>query len=333
MLDRPIQVGPQYPLMYLSSNYEPDSAFVLKPGDVFIQMSGVMINSYAYSPNSDKKGNKEGSADTFDDEASGYSVYLDAEIDRRLIKTYLGLMDGVELQVTYREVRFGGGKLDKQIDGFHNYFGLGSQGREDADRDQLEIYVYDNEKKEIIWKLTEMTSEFHQESLTLGVKFRVWDDNSDALSLSLSTNFGDAYIESELNEIDGGKENTSFNDYTAALNYSSKSDGLSFYMAAAISYVKESLFENSPEYIYYYFLGANWHLNQNWDSLLQVLNYSSPFPEDGASKISDDIREITMALRWFMGKQGSFELGFVENQTQGPQNIDISFFSSLMVSF
>lgn len=326
-------MGPQYPLVYLSTPYEPDSAFVLKPDEVFIQVSGITLNSYVYTSNSEKNGNADGASDQFQNRDSGYSVYLDAEINRRFFKTYMGISPGIELQFTYRDIRFGGGNLDQDIDKFHNFFGLGSQGRENTARDQLEIYVLDNENNKMVWQLTESSAKFHQESLTLGLKLELIAGQYDALSLSLSSNFGDSYIESGINEIGQKEGATSFNDYTAALNYSSKFDGVSIYAAAAMSNVKDSLLEKSPKNIYYYFLGGNWHLYEELDLLLQILNYSSPFPEKENSTLADDIREVSMALRWIMGRYAAFELGFVENQTQGAQNIDITFFSSLMVSF
>ena len=46
-----------------------------------------------------------------------------------------------------------------------------------------------------------------------------------------------------------------------------------------------------------------------------------------------DAREITLGLRWYLGDQFAWEMGFTENQSQGPQNIDILFFSSLSSHF
>lgn len=333
LMDRPISMGPQYPLMHLSTVYEPDSAFLLKPGEVYFQTAGMVMNTYVYSSNSNKNDNPDGSADRFDERKSGYSAYMDAEVDRRFFKTYIGLMEGVEFQLTYRDIRFGGGNLDQDIDKFHNFLGIGSQGRENTDRDQLEIYIYDNKTDKIIWQLTEGRNTFHQESMTLGLKFGLWENSDNAFSLTFSSNFGDSYIENEINEIEKKHSSTSFNDYNVALNYSSKFEEVSFYLAASMSHVKESLLEESPDQIYYYFLGSNFHLDENWDFLMQILNYTSPYPKDDKSNIDDDIREISMALRWIMGANGAFETGFVENQTQGPQNIDITLFWTLMVAF
>jgi hypothetical protein len=326
-------LGPQYPLLFLSTTFEPDTAFLLSQGDFFFASSYTLLNTYVYSSNSAKADDPSAAASEFrTTDSKGYSVYVDGEMDRRFFKVYYGFSDSVEIQFTYQDFRFFSGGLDGSIENFHETFNIGNQGRENTARDLLEIYIYDNETGKNVFVVTKGSAQFIQQSMTLGLKVALKETASEAISFSLSSNFGDYYIERELNEATSDTESPShrnFNDYNFTLRYSSLFDSWSLHSAFSVSFVKDSLLEKSPDSIYYFFLGGNWHVGQNWDFILQALEYSSPFPKD-QSTISEDIREISMGLRWFITKNTVFEIGLTENQSQGPQNIDIAFFSNLM---
>lgn len=334
MLDKPFMIGPQYPLMFLSTTFEPDTAFTLNSGDTFFATSYSLLNSFVYSSNSKKADDASQPASEFyKTQSTGYSVYFDGEMDHRFFKFYYGLSDSLELQFSYQDFRFSPGSLDDSIESFHETLGIDNQGRHRTEQDLLEIYIYDNEIEENVFVLSEGMSAFKQQSMTLGLKFLVRKTEQEAISFSLSSNFGDYYIEQELNDATSDAEDREFrqfNDSNISLRYSSLFSTWSLHAAVSISYVRESLLKKSPNAIYYFFLGANWHISENWDYILQALEYTSPFPKD-KSTIGEDIREMTTGLRWFVTENSAWELGFTENQTQGPQNIDIVFFTNLML--
>lgn len=333
VLDKPLMFGPQYPLLFMSTTFEPDTAFLLEEGDFFFASSYTVLNSYVYSLNSDKNANPEGVASEFDDiDSDGYSVYFDGELDRRFFKLYWGYSDNIELQFTYRDFRFFKGDLDATIENFHKNLDIGNQGRENTDRNQLEIYIHDNEKKENVFVITEESSKFIQESMTLGFKLLIKETDTEAIALTASSNYADYYIERGINESTSDvelPEHRNFNDFNLSLRYSSLFENWSLHAAFSVSFVRDSLLEKSPDEIYYFFLGGNFFLSPNWSFILQTLEYSSPFPKD-KSTIAADVREITAGLRWFLTENLAFEFGMTENQSQGPQNIDIAFFSNLM---
>ncbi len=334
MLDKPMMVGPQYPLLFMSTMFEPDTAFSIKSGDFFFSTSYTLSNSYAYSENSKKAADRNANASEFDEtDSKGYSIYFDGEMDYRYFKAYYGLSDRLELQFSYRDFRYFGGSIDDTIDNFHDSFNISAKERDQTDQNILEIYIYDNEINENVFIVTESSSAFLQQSMTLGFKMSVTETSSEAISFSFSSNFGDYYIEQEMNEATSDTENkefNNFNDFNFALYYSSIFDGWSLHGAFSVSFVDNSLLRKSPNAIYYFFLGSNWHLSDDWVVILQALEYTSPFPKD-QSTISEDIREITAGLRWHITDNSVIEVGFTENQTQGPQNIDITFFSNLML--
>lgn len=332
-MDRPLLVGPQYPLAFMSTTYEPDSAFLLKDSELFSQVLYSNLNTYVLSSNSKRDGNSSGAVDEFyPTDSGGYSVYFDGEIDRRYVRLYYGFSEGIELQYTYREVRFISGNMDSTVEAFHNFMGIGNQGREHTPQDDLDVYIQDNDTGEIVMKITDEETKYRMESITLGIKFRLRELKNEAISFTISSNMNDHYIERGLNEIasERDKEHKNFNDFCYSLNYTSLFPKWSFHAGISIAHVGKSLLDKSPEEVYYFFLGANYHWTQNWDLLIQALNYSSPFPDDDVSTIGADVNEVAAGIRWFWGDEFSWEFGFVENQSQGPQNIDITFFSSVM---
>ncbi len=327
-------LGPQYPLLFLSTTFEPDTAFMLDEGKWFVSSSYTLLNTYVFSTNSAKAKDSSASASTFKSiDSDGYSVYMDGELDRRFLKLHYGFSEDIEFQFTYRDFRFFPGTLDSSIESFHETLNIDNQGRDNTDQDLLEIYIHDNETGENVFIITESSSSFIQESMTLGMKVSMRETATEAISFSLSTNFADYHIERDINEATSDSdlaEHKNFNDYNLTLRYSSLFDSYSIHAAFSLSFVEESLLAKSPEIIYYFFLGGNWHFSENWDYILQVLEYSSPFPKD-KSTIHEDIREISTGLRWYFFDNAVMEIGLTENQSQGPQNIDIAFFSNLMI--
>ncbi|MBU3915058.1 DUF3187 family protein, partial [bacterium] len=225
VLDRPLAIGPQYPLVFMSTVFEPNTAFLLKAGEMSFQASYTRLNSFVYSSNSDKADNPSGSADVFHDiDATGYSVYLDGEMDRRLFNFNYGYSDNIELQFSYRDFLLYPGSLDSTIENFHKSFGFGNQGRENAGVNELGIYIHDNQTNENVFVIEERMEEFKQESITLGVRFLVKETKNEAISISFSSNFGDYFTEREVNESTADIDQPAhrdFNDYNVALRYSS----------------------------------------------------------------------------------------------------------------
>jgi hypothetical protein len=332
LLQRPIMQGPQYPLIYMATLFEPDSAFLLPPGEVFVQTSYALLNAWGYSENAyrDDTGVHFRHQDN-----NGYSVYFDSELDRRFVRLYYGIGKNLELQLTYREIRFLSGSLDGVVENFHRSFQIGNAGRERTGQNLQEIYIHDNRSGQNVFALTHTNDGFHPESITLGLKFLIRETADEALSFSLSSNAADHHIEREINEVDSPErpKHRHFNDWNGAFRYTSLFPRLALHVGFSISFVENSLLEKSPQEIYFYFLGTQWRLSENIDGLFQILEYTSPFPADDVSALHEDVIELTAALRWHIGQQFAFELGMVENQSQGPQNIDIGFFSNLMFHF
>ena len=330
-------MGPQYPLIYMSTTFEPDSAFLLKKGEFYSQLSYILLNTYVFSNNSDKYNNPGGDSTIFNNinDTTGYSIYFDGEINRRFSRIHYGYSENLEIHLTYRELRFINGNLDTTIESFHKMLGIGNQSRGNTDINLLEVYVYNNKTGEVVFKVTNESKKFHQESITFGFKYGLKETKDEALSFTISTNFNDQYIESGINEIasTSATDHKNFNDYSFSLHYSSIFPDWTLYAAFSKASLGNSLFVEAPNELYYFFLGANWHLNENWDWLVQALEYSSPYPEDNVSFINADILEVFSAFRWLVNESFTMEMGLIENQSQGPQNIDIAFFSTFMLSF
>ncbi len=326
-------IGPQYPLIFMSTAFEPDSAFLLPEGEIFFQTSYSITNTWGYSENATRDAN--GISFTESD-SEGYSLYFDGEIERRFAKFHYGFSESIEFQYVYREIRLKPGSLDSAVENFHDFINIGNAGRERTERDLLEIYIYDNKNNQIVTKVTQGSHDFHQESMQLGLKFLIKETANEAISISLTSNFSDYYIERGINEATSdaqSKKHEEFNDFIATIRYTSIFPLWTLHVGSSVAFVNNTLLDNSPEELYYFFAGSNWHLSENWDFLVQILEYSSPFPKDNISSISEDIREISTGIRLLIGSQFALETGFVENQSQGPQNIDIMFFFNAMFNF
>lgn len=325
--------GPQYPLIFDSTTFDPDTAFLLPEGEFFFHTAYSLTNTWGKSGNARRD---ENGVTFSESDSDGYSIYFDGEIERRFIRLYYGLNKSFELQYVYRDIRLSTGRLDSSVEAFHKLINIGAGGRDKTDRNQLEIYIYDNETNRVIAKITEPTDGFRQESMRLGIKYLIRETANEAISLSITSNFSDYNIEKGINEAADDNNSGShqeFNDHNLTLRYSSIFPSWTLHVAFSIAFVHNTLLEHSPDELYYFFVGSNWHLSDNWDLLFQILEYSSPFPKDNTSSLNEDVRELTLGLRWFIGKAFALETGFIENQSQGPQNIDIMFFSGTVFHF
>ena len=334
-LDRPLMIGPQYPMMYFTTFFVPDSAFTLSEGDFFFQVTYLENNAFSYTSDALKYSNPDAPPGEFTGNSNeGYSVYLDAEISRRILRTQVGISDGLELQFVFRDFKIGSGSWDSKIESFHESFQLGNQNREFAELDELHIYIRNNETGENEYVITKNMKEYRKESITLAFNMSVSTSEDDALSLTIASNYGD-YLLKELNEVkkEGESDHKNFDDYVLALNYSSIFENWSLHAAVSRAFIKNSFLENTAKHIDYSFLGINWHIVQDWDIMIQGLRYSSIYPSDSASNIDFTIGEFTLGARAFITDETAFEIGFVENITQGAQNTDIAFFSSLLMTF
>ncbi len=163
-LERPLLIGPQYPLVFMSTTFEPDTAFLLKEGSFFFQTSYTLLNTWGYSTNVE---NTSSGVTFIPTDSDGYSVYFDSELDRRFIKLQYGYSDSLELLLVYREIRSLAGTLDSSIENFHSFIHIGNMGRERAEINQFEIYIYDNESDRVVLSLNKTSPSFIQESMTI----------------------------------------------------------------------------------------------------------------------------------------------------------------------
>ncbi|MGK0290134.1 MAG: hypothetical protein ACI86H_001589, partial [bacterium] len=341
-------VGAQYPLQMMRTRFEPDSGFTLKKGQIYSSFSISHSNSFEFSRNADKARDENGSSSTFntlvtgvigesDDKYynSGYSIYIDAELLERKAHIRYGLTDHLEIQLTYRDILFSSGTLDGTIEQFHDNFALDNVERNNAKQDQFEIYVWDNETKEYVFKYTVPKSSYQSYAATVGFKYAFFKGDKSAMSLGVNANFNDSYMDLSLNELDSTSDHSSenrthsnFDDYNISLNYSIKFNAMSFHAAYAVTYMQNAIFKDSPKKITYAFAGVNFHLSESFDFVLQGLIYSSIFPKSSDTEAGNDIQEITLGTRFYLSNWAVLEFGLVENNTQGPQNIDIAYFMS-----
>lgn len=330
-MDKPLLVGPQYPLIFSRTRFEPDSGSTLKAGETLFSLRYLHSNSYEFSENSAKDSDPKADANSFlNTTKSGYSVYLDAEVFKRMLSFNFGLTDSIEFQSTYREISFSGGNLDETIESFHDTFGLGNRERVRTKRNQFEIYVYDNENNIMVYQFTNPRSGYQTESLSLGLKFMLQEAENENLSFKVTSNFFDRYLERETNEIEGGTKDSDVNDYNVSLNYSSYYQDFTVFAAYSRTHMDTPIFKRSPNQFQYIFMGINYHSSEDWDLLMQALVYTSVFPDDSDSTLGQDLVEITSGIRFFFTEGSALEFGLVENLTQGPHNIDVAFFANLV---
>ena len=330
----PMMVGPQYPIMFLSTVFVPDTAFVLDENDFYVASTYSVVNSYVLSRNSGIKKEQSSDPSYFSDlDNNGYSVYMDVEMERRLFRFYYGISSNLQLQFTYRDFGYVSGTLDESIENFHTSLQIDNQNRDLVDRNKLALYIHDNETKENIYIVTEESPGFMKESATIGFKYRLFGSDSSAFSFGFSSNYGDYYVERGVNEstsMDEFEEHSDFNDQNYSFLYTSKYDGFTLHAAYSSTIIKTSLLPKSPKRINYMFLGINGALSDKWYYVLQGLRYTSPFPKVETSTIGEDVLEIAGSFRWLFRDNILLEIGFVENQTQGAQNVDIALLTNLM---
>jgi len=300
-------------------------------------MMYLVSNSFEFSQNSEKVYDDHASASEFREiESDGYSVYIDGEIQERTISVALGLFDYLEIQLSYRDIRFAGGTWDTVVEDFHSAIGHGEAGRDRTGRNQFEVYVYDNETNEIVWQMTDPKSSSNLLAYNLGLKLRLTETEDEALSIKLNSNFSDRYIEQDLNEIDTTADKPSFknfNDFNVSIYYTSKFSWVTLHTALSYTFMTEKVLDKSPKRFMHYFIGGNFHFFDFMDIIVQNLFYSSIYPKNEFSNIGENPNEITFGFRFFPGETGQFDIGMVENYTQGPHNIDVAFFANIGFGF
>lgn len=335
-LDMPLIIGPQYPLSFMRTLYEPDTAFILGAGDSRLFLGYTQTNFNEFSPNSDKDDDPNAPASGFSRlDEGGYSVYVDGELSRRTVKWHWGIFDFMEFQYTYRDIRFERGVLDPLIYNFHEWINNSNRKREATGRHNFAIYVFDNDTGENIFQLDDPPSKYRKEALTVGLKFLIRSTKKEALSLKITSNYSDEYIERNLNQLhyEYKTKFRHFNDYNISLNYSARSKWVSFHAAYATTFMAEPVFPKSPKYLHFYFIGLNIHIANWFDLIIQDLQYTSIFPPTEGTGMLGDVNEPTAGFRWFLSNGSAVEFGFVENYSQGPQNMDVAGYVSFAYEF
>jgi len=335
-VDRPLHIGPQFPFEYLRTVFEPDAAWTLNSGKFLASISTTHMNTFVFSNNSNKSNNPGGDPSIFTGKGEGYSFYIDGEAFWRNYRLNIGLTGSLELQLTVRTIQFSSGNLDDTIENFHEAFRLGNQGRENTQQDQLEVYIWDNKQQKLVFQFTSPGNSYQTQSSTIGFKYSLISDEDQAVSLRVSSNFQQAVFQ----DLEAGSGSTTIselnetaNSYNLSLNFSRKFAWLSLHLAVAETLMDSPVFERGKKEQFYYFLGLNFCVSDWFDLTLQGLIYTSTLPDDENSNIGENIHEVTMGVRFRFSEEAALEFAFIENQSQGPHNIDIALYSSLMMIF
>jgi hypothetical protein len=335
-MHRPVSLGSQYLFTYSRTRFEPDTAYSLKSGEWFVSLAYVQTNSFAYSTNNDKQLNgASGDPAVFISDLSRiYSVYIDTETTERTLKLNYGLSDSLEFQLAFRDLALVPGSLDLTIEDVHRKLNIGNQGRENAETSVLDIYVWDNQEDKYVFFREETSEQFNRLGVSIGFKYTLRETENEALAFKFITSFNDEYAENGMNDATSDSEyvHKNFDDSNISINYTSKFDYLTLHAAYGVTNMDKPIFEKGPTQVKSYFAGAAFHLSENLDIIFQDLYYTSIFPKD-SSHLGDSINELTFAARSFIGDWVYLEFGMIENQTQGPANIDVSLFASLAGQF
>ncbi|MCP4757301.1 MAG: DUF3187 family protein [Proteobacteria bacterium] len=330
----PLTVGPQFPLHLMYTQFEPDSAWFGDYRYTQLSVSFFQTSVFAYNKNSKLflgEREKENSSQFkycdykpgvpleyyWNCKSEGYSFFMDGEISQRIFRTQVKLSDFLEIQYSYRDFRFNTGNMDGFIEKFHHTFDFSHPGREWTRSNVFEIYVWDNERNQALYQITDTSTEYKRLSETLALKIGLWSwRNTAALALKLSSNFNDNYLVESIDEIedDSDKKDYDFDDFNVSLLVSMKKTDWAFHVAISSTLISDPYFPKTPGQLYYYFLGANWSFSKNFSLIIQDLQYSSIFPYDPQEPIlDDDLNEVTMGIRYTFLDSMTLETGFVED--------------------
>lgn len=325
-------VGAQYPLYNLFAPFTPESAFLLPSGSFTLDIIQNKSNSFEFSQNSEKNYDKTAQPNEFRDDAEGgYSVFLDIESRRTTYRIAIGLADFLEFQFTRSTASLSNTiEMDTFVENFHKNLGLGNYEREQANRGEFHFYIYDNDNNRLILEMSD-PEPFHHILDTYAVKFSLLQGKNHALSAKITSSRQRIKSEHTADEY----ESESFQEKNYSLYYSLIFQPLSIHAAASYTVMPTALFPDSPNELYHYFLGVNAHLSESWDFLIQLLQYRSLYParNEGTTNMADDVLEFTFGVRYLWNENWALDFGAVENVTQGPNNIDIAFISSLSIAY
>lgn len=332
LLDRPLLIGPQYPFYQMFATFLPESAYVLPAGSFTFDYFQTQTNSFEFSSNSEKNHDKNADAKEFrKDDKGGYSVYIDMQLRRTHYRLALGIYPGVEIQYmrTTMSAENSTG-LDNLAENFHKNLGIRNFEREQASQGDFDFYVYDNENEKYLLEFSD-ASQFANILDLAALKLQLMADDHYAVAFKVTSSWHRMKTENTDDEYE--KANLDEKNYT--LYGSLFFQPVSIHAAASITVMPNSIFEESPTDLHQYFLGFNYHASDNWDILLQGIQYTSVYPErdEGNSDMSDDVQEVTFGVRYIWEDTIACDMGFVENVTQGPNNIDIAFFFNLSLAY
>lgn len=354
----PFAAGPQFPLHYAYTLFEPEEAWIGSPMDININMTFRQVNIYALSMNTfvfmnerdyytsrefkiclseaeiQRRGDNYNESYYWNCKDQGYSIFLDGEVSIRTFRFEFTLTDFLAVKYIYRDFRLTGGDMDPAIYSFHETTDLGNGGRNWVEHGNFEMHIWDNELNSGLYKNTSTFGGYKTLSETLILKAKLWNHPSYGdFAITLASNFNDQTLFKELNEEHIEDQNTyDFDDLNAALVYSKRLENWAIHAAVSATWIKQPLWQKSPKTLKFYFFGFNWKFSNRWSLLLQDLQYSSVLPYDNQEPAADDdLKEITLGFRREMNRGGSLETGFVEDVfirdvLANPARIDFTYF-------
>ncbi|MDP7138266.1 MAG: DUF3187 family protein [SAR324 cluster bacterium] len=349
----PLPVGPQHFFYFDYPVYVPASARVRKAGSFMVEFDYFHVNFLGKSVNHGVDIGSGGKSTGLDFEfkhcghffpgglegfdwnckQQGYSILQDGETQRRGLKASIGLGARLELQLSKHETSFRGGNLDRFAEDINSKFGLSKSVREGFPRNDLGIYVWDNENLKFLYRLDQPTSGYQPESTTLGLKWGLIQGKSLSLAMRYASNQESGLIRQK-NQAEGQNQNyTRFGDRLLAMDFNWAFQNWAFHLGYGQTRLGNRLFALSPNNLNFQFYALMGRLGEESEWMLQDLTYTSLFPKDGREALHLSLRERTLGARIRFGSHFSWRLGIVENMTDYPNNIDLALFSGLSLGF
>ena len=349
----PLPVGPQHFFYFDYPVYVPSSARVRDAGSFNVEFDYFHVNFLGKSVNHGVDIGSGGKSTGLDFEfkhcghyfpgghegfdwnckQQGYSILQDGETLRRGLQVSLGLGARLELQLSKHETRFRGGDLDRFAEDINSKFDLSNSDREGFPRNDLGIYVWDNENLKFIYRLDQASSGYQPDSTILELKWGLIQGKSISLAFRYATNQQGGLIYKNNQAGDDDSSFEGFRDRLLALDLNWAFQTWAFHLGYGQTQLGNRLFNLSPTGLNFQFYALMGRLGQESEWVLQDLTYGSLFPRDGREAMHLPLRERTLGARIRFGERFAWRFGMVKNMTDYPNNIDLALFSGISLAF
>jgi len=302
----PLKLSTQSPFQSLRITYQPRTPSTLVKGEWEAHIQSVWANIWAI---------EEG------------DYFLDSETLSNQFNLSYGISDTMQIEFQYDQRSRFGGVGDGFIQGFHDAFGLGQDGRKDVSKENFEVLIEDQNGSDDI-RLDNSDRGIYSQNLHLNYQHNITCGSYYMPALSYSVGVRRNIYSSDEVE-DDFPIDLSFSVSSSRRwgdTYSYISAGFTYYGQGFLKNIQGLELKKTQMSI---LIAEEWKFSHRASIVLQFL-YTEGAVKN-RSPFSKGSNEITVGLNWEFSNQKLFQIGLIENILVFDNSADFGVFASFTV--